>query len=136
MRTPNVKLKRMKETASLFLKVINKLWSLDPAEMSRYNINHEYLPPVLVCKQLACSNLMKTNPNEVQFLISTVLALNSIPRSEAIILWDDFFSGNALTRRNSTHYSRSGFYRIRDKGIQDFFYIVDSTEVLMPGKEF
>lgn len=135
MRNPHDNLKRMKEASSLFIKTINRLWSLDPAEMSRYNLSADYLPSYQICKQLACSSLMKSNPNEVQFIISTILALNSIPNAEAEVVWDDFFSNNSVMKSKRIHYSRSGFYRLREKGINNFFYIVDSTSVVVPPEE-
>lgn len=116
---------RIKGIAETFNKAMSYLLLKDPKSFSIFFQSEDEIPNVYRLSDMMKDNYEVWTDSKIRYISSIIFLLNAINKDEAIAIYKTFF-----IKRDADwwkdKYSKSGYYRLRDKALESFFTIVDN----------
>lgn len=119
-------MERVRNLAVVFQKAITDLMEISPEETYHVFDDPEHVPSIYHLGDLTSSEAKKQAPDKVRMVLCIVYLLNAIPSESALAIWKSFFL-RAEDDWWKKRYSKSGYYRLRKKALQEFFSIADAN---------
>ncbi len=118
-------IRRIKKISLLFKKTVSTLMMDSPKEVLRIFEKGDEVPSIYSIGSLSTGIFSSKGQTKSTFIKSIIYLLNAIPHEYAMTIWKTYFI-QCDTNWWKKYYSKSGYYRIRKKALEEIFEIADA----------